>query len=77
MTKARGGGREREGESIFKTKDRLGDNEWCKPDDLLANAERSHSLTQPLSPPPPLCLLKLILVDQKMFLLHLIMERKV
>ena len=48
MTKERGGRREREGESIFKTKDRLGDNEWCKPDDLLAGALRSHSLTWPL-----------------------------
>lgn len=46
MTKERGGGRE--GESIFKTKDRLGDNEWCKPDDLLESAPRSHSHTWPL-----------------------------
>lgn len=47
MTKERGGGREGERESNFKTKDRLGDNEWCKPDDLLASAERSHSHTWP------------------------------
>lgn len=47
MTKERGGGREREGESIFKTKDRLGDNEWCKPDDLLASAVRPHTHTWP------------------------------
>lgn len=47
MTKERGGGREG-GESVFKTKDRLGDNEWCKPDDLLESAPRSHSHTWPL-----------------------------
>lgn len=47
MTKERGGGREREGESIFKTKDRLGDNEWCKPDDLLVSAVRPHTHTWP------------------------------
>lgn len=35
----------KEGESNFKTKDRLGDNEWCKPDDLLASAVLSHSHT--------------------------------
>lgn len=35
----------KEGESNFKTKDRLGDNEWCKSDDLLASTERPHSHT--------------------------------
>lgn len=44
----KGGGRESEGESNFKTKDRLGDNEWCKPDDLLVSAIRSHSHARPL-----------------------------
>lgn len=38
----------KEGESNFKTKDRLGDNEWCKSDDLLASTERPHSHTLPL-----------------------------
>lgn len=35
--------------SIFKTKDRLGDNEWCKPDDLLASAPLSRFHTWPRS----------------------------
>lgn len=101
MTKERGGGREREGESNFKTKDRLGDNEWCKPEDLLVSAERSHSLIRGplflfsspslslsiylsalhLSPSWPDRLIKTEkkthLCGPKMFLLHLIMERKV
>lgn len=71
MTKERGGGSEREGESIFKTKDRLGDNEWCKPDDLLGVAQNGHtfihglffcvsssSLYAALSPPGPDRLIK-------------------
>lgn len=48
MTKERGGERGQEGESNFKTKDRLGDNEWCKLDDLLASAAWAHSHTWPL-----------------------------
>lgn len=33
----------KEGESNFKTKDRLGDNEWCKPDDLW-RAQSGHTV---------------------------------
>ncbi len=77
----------KEGESNFKTKDRLGDNEWCKPDDLSARAVRSHSHTQPLfsffssplsfSTSGPIDLLKLRNNSSfwtKVFLLHLIMD---
>lgn len=47
----------KEGESNFKTKDRLGDNEWCKPDDLW-RAQNGHTLIRgPFSPSsPPLSL---------------------
>lgn len=37
--------RKRRRESNIKSKDCLGDNEWCKLDDLLASAVRSHSHT--------------------------------
>lgn len=80
------GGKEKERASL-KQKDRLGDNEWCKPDDLLVSAVRPHTLTWPLffsflsphlslSPSGPIDLLKL---RKNSFLwaknvLHLIME---
>lgn len=65
----KGGGREGEKakESDSKTKDRLRDNEWCKPDDLSVSTIWSHSHacslffphTLSLSPSGPINLLKL------------------